>query len=123
MGDDFIHKTGKMLQADCLAASARLERKSTKAGKNLVKSLEASRAVRATGVEDVGTFGSADCIAVGVHLQEVNPLVVAALLFSFLLAQVFVAIPKKFRDITGRPPSASTHRLAGGRGRDCAAAH
>jgi len=55
VADDFIHKTGKMLQADRFATCAGLERKSTKAGKNLVKSLEASRAVRPTGIENVGT--------------------------------------------------------------------
>ena len=52
-----------------------------------------------SGVEDVSALRSADSIAVGVHLQEISSFVIAALLLSLFLAQVFVSITEKFRDV------------------------
>ncbi len=99
MGDNFINKTGKMWQTDRLPTFAGLEGKSTKARKNFVESLEASRGIRPTRVEDISTFRSADGIAIGVHLQKVSPFVVATFLLSLFFAQVFVFIPKKFGEV------------------------
>ena len=86
MTDNLIYKSRKVLQADRFAVRTGFQRKSTKAWKDFVKSLETGRTAEPAGVKNVSPFRPANGIAVGVHFQEVNPLVVALLLFSFLLA-------------------------------------
>ena len=72
MTDNFIHKSRKVLQADRFTICAGFQCKSTKTWKDFVKSLKAGRSVESAGVKNVGTFRPADCIAVGVHLQQVS---------------------------------------------------